>query len=288
VSASRQRASRVACGLVAVATLLGAAATAPAAPSRKKSPGIVVAKLAWGEQPVERSPEGRSAWKAVREGDPMHTGDHLRTSPTGVARLDFPWMVVTLGPGSELSVPPDAVLSTVLDRGRAEFSGEGRDIVKIEVGEGEIRGGGRLVLWREGTRTAATVLAGAFRVSARGRTVEIRGGEGTSLVDGQPPRDAAPLPGAPDGLVPGVDPVYVASGRTTELTWTPGKGDGGHHVEVLALQSDEVLLARNVSAPPARLEIPWLGTFRWRVSARAESGVESAPSSAGYVCVVER
>jgi len=288
MTVSRERASRLAIGVVLVATMLGVATLAPAA-SRKKSPGIVVAKLVWGEQPVERSPEGRRSWQRVREGDPMHTGDHLRTSPTGVARLDFPWMVVTLGPGSELSVPPDAVLSTVLDRGRAEFSGEGRDIVKIEVGEGEIRGGGRLVLWREGQRTAATALGGAFRVRARGRTVEIRAGEGTSLVDGQAPSDAIPLPSAPEGLVPGADPVYLSSGRTAELTWTPGTDDGGgHHVEVLALQSDDVLLARNVSAPPARVEIPWLGTFRWRVSARAQSGVESAPSSAGYVCVVEK
>lgn len=287
MTAPGAREGRLACALLAALVLVGAAAATPA-PSRKKSPGIVVAKVVWGEQPVERSAEGRSSWQRVREGDPMHTGDHLRTSATGVARLDFPWMMVTLGPGSELSVPPDAVLSTVLDRGRAEFSGEGRDIVKIEVGEGEIRGGGRLVLWREGERTAATALSGAFRVSARGRTVEIRAGEGTWLVDGQPPGDATPLPRSPDGLVPGSDPVYVSSGRAAELHWAPGTGASLHHVEVLSMRSDDVLLARNVSAPPARVEIPWLGTFRWRVSARAASGVESAPSSEGYVCVVER
>ena len=101
----------------------------------------------------------------------------------------------------------------------------------------------------------------------------------------QPPLLASPLPEAPDGLVPGGDPVYVPSGETTELHWTP-RGNA-HHVEVLALQSDDVLLARNISAPPVRIEIPWLGTYRWRVSARDGRGLESAPSSAGYVCVVD-
>jgi hypothetical protein len=59
-------------------------------------------------------------------------------------------------------------------------------------------------------------------------------------------------------------------------------------VEVLALQSDDVLLARNVSEPPVRIESPWLGTYRWRVSARDGRGLESPPSDEGYVCVVER
>jgi len=270
---------------VVAASLLLAAAPAASAPARSSS-GVIVAKLVWGEQPVERAESGSASWRRLREGEALRTGDHLRTSASGVARLDFPWMAVTLGPSSELSVPPKAVLSTVLERGRAEFSGEGRDIVKIEVGEGEIRGGGRLVLWREGKRTAATALAGAFRVSARGGTVEIRAGEGTTISDGGPPAEAGPLPGSPGELVPGPDPVYVQAGKPAELRWRAEANT--HHIEVLALKSDDVLLARNVGTPPARLEIPWLGTFRWRVSSRDPSGVESPPSAPGYVCVVEK
>jgi hypothetical protein len=59
-------------------------------------------------------------------------------------------------------------------------------------------------------------------------------------------------------------------------------------VEILALQNDDVLLARNVGAPPLTIEIPWLGTYRWRVSARDARGLEGPPSADGYVCVVER
>jgi hypothetical protein len=59
-------------------------------------------------------------------------------------------------------------------------------------------------------------------------------------------------------------------------------------VEILALQGDGVLLARDASAPPLRLEIPWLGTYRWRVAARDARGLESPPSSDGLICAVER
>jgi hypothetical protein len=43
-----------------------------------------------------------------------------------------------------------------------------------------------------------------------------------------------------------------------------------------------------VGAPPIRVEIPWLGTYRWRVSARDPRGIESPPSAEGLICSVER
>jgi hypothetical protein len=275
-------------GAVALALATGPVVPAPvlAAAPQSSAAGMTVAKLVWGDRPVERAEEGGESWQRLREGDPLRTGDRLRTTARGVARLDFPWMAVTLGPSSTLSVPASAVLSTVLEKGRAEFSGEGRDIVKIHVGEGEIRGGGRLVLWHEGERTAAAALEGAFRVSGGGATVEIKAGQGTSMIGGQAPAAASPLPDPPGGLVPGGDPAYVPSGKTAELHWTPA--GSAHHVEVLALQSDDVLLARNVGEPPLRIEIPWLGTYRWRVSARDARGLEGPPSTEGYVCVVEK
>jgi hypothetical protein len=230
--------------------------------------------------------EGKASWERLAEGGALRTGDRLRTSPDGVARLDFPWMGVTLGPSTILSVPASAVLSTVLEKGRAEFAGEGRDIVKIEVGDGEIRGGGRLVLWREGERTSAAALAGAFRVSGGGRILEIQAGQGTSMVKGQAPSPAVPLPEAPRGLLPGEDPAYVVEGQRAELHWTPG--EPAYHVAVLALEKDDVLLAREVGAPPLRIEIPWRGTFRWRVSARDAQGLEGPPSDPGYVVIVDQ
>jgi hypothetical protein len=78
----------------------------------------------------------------------------------------------------------------------------------------------------------------------------------------------------------------VRSGQPLDLRWTAA--GPSHHVEILALDRDEVLLAREAGAPPLRLEIPWLGTYRWRVSARDARGVESRPSTAGLICSVDR
>jgi hypothetical protein len=274
--------------VVAVVLTAALASPAPAQKARRDrvKRGIVVAKLAALDRVVERREEGRDEWRRLAEGDPVRTGDRVRTAPQGFARLDFPWMRVTLGPGSVLAVPAAFVLSTALEQGRAEFAGEGPDIVKIQVAEVEVRGGGRLVLRREAGVTAASALEGRFRIAAAGQSVTIEAGEGTAVADGQTPSPPSPLPPAPKGLFPGADPVYVVSGRAVDLHWEPS--GTGHHVEVLELGSDEVLLARESVVPPVRVEIPWLGTYRWRVSAREGRGVESRPSADGFVCVVER
>jgi hypothetical protein len=142
------------------------------------------------------------------------------------------------------------------------------------------------VLRRSVGRTSASVLVGSFRLRAAGRTVEVKAGEGTVVSDGRPPEPPAPLPAPPRGLLPGKDPVYVRSGQPVELRWT--EAGPSHHVEILDLREDEVLLAREAARPPLRLEIPWLGTYRWRVSARDARGVESRPSGEGLVCSVDR
>jgi hypothetical protein len=265
----------------------GAQAPAPPAPPRPPGAGIAIGELGWAARDVERAelPE-RSSWRRLAVGDKLRTGDTFRTSDDAVARLDFPWMAVTLGSSTMLTIPASTVLSTVLEQGRAEFAGPGRDIVKISVGESEVRGGGRLVLRRSVGRTSATALEGAFRVRAAGRTVEIKRGEGTVVMDGRPPEAPAPLPAAPRGLAPGKDPVYVRVGQSVDLRWTAG--GPAHRVEILALKTDEVLFAREVGAPPIRLEIPWLGTYRWRVATRDARGIESPPSADGLICAVDK
>jgi len=148
-----------------------------------------------------------------------------------------------------------------------------------------VRGGGRVVLRRTVGRTSVTALEGAFRVRAAGRTVEIKKGQGTFVMDGRPPEAARPIPSPPNRLRPGADVRYVRSGQPVELSWAAS--GSSQHVELLALQGDDdVLLARDVGAPPLRLAIPWLGTYRWRVSTRDARGVESAPSVTGLICSV--
>jgi hypothetical protein len=272
---------------LALAALTAAAVSmaAHSAASRRSKSGIVVADLTWVAGDVQCA-ETKGAWRAVARGDRLHTGDSLRTGADGLARVEFPWMNVTLASGGVLSVPGTAVLSTVLEQGRAEFFGSGRDIVKILVGDGELRGGGRLVLWRAGGRTSASALEGGFRVRAAERVVEIKAGEGTVIVDGQPPAASSALPLPPGRLRPGAETAYVRSGQPVELQWSAG--GRAHHVELLGLERDEVLLSRDASGPSLRLEVPWLGTYRWRVSTRDERGLESRPSAAGLLCAVER
>jgi hypothetical protein len=272
---------------LAAAARAGAQVPGPPDPPRPPGAGIAIGDLGWAARDVERAELPRkSSWRRLAAGDKLRTGDTFRTSDDATARLDFPWMAVTLGPSTMLTIPSSTVLSTVLEQGRAEFAGPGRDIVKILVGEGQVRGGGRLVLRRSVGRTSATALEGSFRVRAAGRTVEIKGGEGTVVMDGRPPEAPAPLPAAPRGLQPGKDPVYVRVGQSVDLRWTVA--GPSHHVEILALKTDEVLLAREVRAPPFRVEMPWLGTYRWRVSTRDARGIESPPSADGLICSVDR
>ena len=273
-------------GLFAVARAVSPQAAAPA-PPRPPGAGIAIGELAWADGDVERAELPlKSTWRRLVPGDKLRTGDTFRTGGEATVRLDFPWMTVGLSPSTMLTIPASTVLSTVLEQGRAEFAGPGRDIVKIRVGDGEVRGGGRLVLRRSVGLTSASVLEGTFRVRAAGRTVEIKAGQGTSVTDGAPPEAATPLPPAPGGLHPGSDPVYVRSGQPAELSWTAA--GPSHHVEILALEGDGVLLAREAAAPPLRLQIPWLGTYRWHVSARDARGVESRPSAEGVICSVDR
>jgi hypothetical protein len=265
---------------------------APAAPAPRPTPrprgsGIGIGSLAWLDREIERAElPAKASWQRLREGDALRTGDSFRTAPDATARLEFPWMAVTLGGATLFTIPASSVLSTVLEQGRAEFAGPGREMVKIRVGDGEVRGGGRLVLRRSVGRTSAAALEGSFRVRAAGRTVEIKAGQGTVVADGRPPDPPQPLPASPDGLEPGQDPLYVRAGQAAELRWTPT--GAAHHVEVLALDRDLVMMTRDVGPPPLRLELPWRGTYRWRVAARDGRGVESRPSGEGLICAVDR
>jgi hypothetical protein len=272
-------------GLLAIARGAFPQAAAPPAP-RPAGAGIAIGELAWADGSIERAelPE-KSSWRRLASGDKLRTGDTYRTAGEATVRFEF-LDEVGLSPSTMLTIPASTVLSTVLEQGRAEFAGPGRDIVKIRVGDGEVRGGGRLVLRRSVGRTSASVLEGSFRVRAAGRTVEIKAGQGTSVDDGAPPLPPSPLPPAPGGLHPGSDAVYVRSGQPAELSWIAG--GPSHHVEILALQDGGVLLAREAPAPPLRLEIPWPGTYRWRVSARDARGIESPPSTEGLICAVDR
>jgi hypothetical protein len=240
-----------------------------------------VARLGFVERGVELSSAG--AWRGAREGTAMHLGERLRTGADALARLDLPWMTMTLGPASAVAFPDDYLLSVVLDQGRLQLHAEKREILKLVTGEAEVRGQGRVVVRREGKTTLVTSLAGRFFVEGAGRTVALPSGMGTIVREGKPPVSPLRLPEPPERLSPGPDPQYVAPGEMVSLDWE-AKGSA-HEVEVLPVGSDDVLIQRDVGAPPLRLAIPWPGAFRWRVATRDERGLEGRPSADGLICV---
>ncbi len=232
------------------------------------APAPALARLSFVERRVERSSD--KGWQEAREGTAVRLGERLRTAADALARLDLPWMTMTVSPASTVAFPDAYLLSAVLERGRMQVHAEKRETLKLVTGEAEVRGQGWVVVRREGKATLVTSLAGRFLVEGAGKSVALPAGTGTIVREGKPPLPPQALPEAPQGLVPGSDPQYVAPGDTVSLSWTPRGAT--HQVEVLPVGSDDVLIQRDVGAPPWRVAIPWPGAFRWRVAARDERG----------------
>ncbi len=265
------------------AALLAATVAVPAAAAES---ALALARVSLVEQKVELAKKG-ATWQAAVEGGPVRIGEALRTGPDAVARLELPWMAMTLGPGSTVSFPDDFLLSASLDRGRALVEAQGRDALKVVTAEAEVRGQGRAVLRRQGQETLVTCLAGKFHVHGGDAAVTLSAGRGTVVRAGSAPSapEAVPAPPA-GGMWPGRDPVYVTPGESLELRW---KGSApGYQIELLPVGSDVVLLQRDVPAPPARIALPWEGAFRWRVSALDRRGLEGTPSEDGLIAVDAR
>lgn len=272
---SCSRALRAAAGVLGPLLVL-------AVPARAQSP-LALARLSLVEQKVELAKSGAS-WQAAVEGGPLQIGEALRTGPEAVARLELPWMALTVSPGATLRFPDEFVLSAVLEGGRAVVEARGRDALKLIAGDAEVRGKGRAVVRRQGQSTLVTCLEGRFYVSGAQGTVILNAGRGTVAVDGRAPSAATDLPPAPsEDLWPGRDPVYVVPGAPVELRWQADSP--AYQVEILPMGSDVVLIQRDVDAPPARIALPWPGAFRWRVSSRDRRGLEGAPSADGLIAV---
>jgi hypothetical protein len=256
---------------------------APAA-AQEARVGIPVASISLATGRVERASAGAN-WAAAKEGEPLRTGESLRTGPDGAARVQFPWMGVALGPDTVLRVPGGHILSTVLENGRVELVTDG-DIVKLRAGTLDIRGRGRIVVRHDGSRTAVMSQTDAVKVtSAGGKTVELEAGEAL-VADGERVRGPLPLPPAPRIISPAGDPLYVQPATAVPLQWA-----GTAHrfvVELVPLETDTPLLSTETTGTYAEVRVPWLGLYRWRVTGVDRNGLETAPSEEGLICVVEK
>jgi hypothetical protein len=251
-------------------------------PSPAAAQGAFLARLSLVESRVELA--GRRHVQAAAEGGPLQVGEALRTGPEAVARLELPWMALTLGAGATLRFPDAFLLSASLESGRALVETEDREALKIVTAEAEVRGLGRAVVRREGRATLVSCLAGKFVVEGGPTAVVLTAGRGTVAATGRAPSPPEAVPAPPsEGLWPGADPVYVAPGEPLELRWKGGAP--AYQVELLPVGSEVVLLQRDVAAPPARIAVPWEGAFRWRVSARDQRGLEGVPSAYGLIAV---
>lgn len=257
------------------------------ASAQKASPPapIAIAKIAYVDDLVERQARGEG-WARVTEGMELRIGDRLRTGRRGSARIDFPWMSVALAGSSQLSVPASLVLSTVLEEGRVEQTAPRGEMIKLVTAEARIRGEGRVVVRRENGRTLVSALAGSFRIDGAGKPVSLASGQGTIVAAGRAPLPPVPLAPAPTALDPGDDPLYVLPSEPVTMRFMSTAT--AHHVEVVTIDSNEVLLQRELGTGPATVVIPWEGTFRWRVSARDKDGLEGLPSKEGLIAVVAK
>jgi hypothetical protein len=247
-------------------------------------PGIPVARLLILGSGVEKAAHGEP-FRPVADGDRLRTGDRIRTGPGALARIQLPWMALTVGADSELLIPPSAILSAVLERGRAELAAEGNDLLKLRTPEGEIRGRGRLVVRRDGTATLVMGLAGAFRVEAAGKVMAVPQGQGVIMRAGSPPEGPLDLPPPPTDVAPGEDPVYLKREGTLRVAFAAT--EPRHHLQVRALDGGEVVVDRDLGTPPHAVRVPWIGTWRVQVSSVDARGLEGPPSPPGYVVVVE-
>jgi len=262
------------------------AAAALAAPAKPPAGGVAsLGRLTYVERLVEQAGD-TGAWGPAREGTPMRLGTRVRTAADGVARIELPWMAVTVSPSASVSFPDEDILSTVLEQGRLGLTADTRDILKVVTGEAEVRGRGRVVVRREGRRTLVTAISGRFTVEGAGKVVVLGPGKGTVVGDKQVPTAPVDAPEPPKALKPGADPLYILPGTPINLQAAVKRAS--NQIEVLPVGSEVVLLQKDVGAPPWKLDIPWPGAFRWRVSSRDDRGLEGKPSSEGQICVDDK
>jgi hypothetical protein len=258
------------------------AALAIAAWARAQPAPPPLARLTVVDRTAELREKGRD-WQNALEGAELPVGAALRVGPDAVARLELPWMALTLSAGASLRFADQFLLSASLGSGRALVEAESHDALPIVTEEAAVRGRGRAVVRRSGRATLVTCLAGRFHVSSARGALSIGPGEGSVVLPGRAPSLSRHVPDPPSGLWPGRDPVYLEAGAAIELRWR-GRA-AAYEVELLPVGTEVVLVQRDVVAPPARIAIPWPGAFRWRVAALDAQGIEGLPSEEGLLAV---
>jgi len=274
--------------LAGIILLLALAGSARAQGKGKAAPSppagaLELARLGFVEGGVEVLHPG-GAWAAAAEDQALFVGDRVRTLKGGTARLEFPWTAVAVGDGSEVLLPNARVLTLQLARGRLDIDPE-QTLLRVVTDEAVVSGSGRTLVRREGSATFVGSSNGGADVEGKGKVVRLGINKGTLVTAGKPPGEPTTLGPAPKVISPKADPRYVRPGQPVHLIWTGA--EAAYHIEVLSIDSDVPVVSLDIDAREYDLQLPWLGTFRWRVAGRV-GPVESQPSGEGLVCVVEK
>lgn len=280
--------------LLAAFFLLGAMAP-PALGQARPQPGrspaatpsdesrVEVARLGLAEGPVEVQRTG-GPWGPATADLALAIGDRVRTLKGGSARLDFPWTAIAMSDTSEVALEKNRVLTLKLERGRLDMDPE-QTLLRVVTDEAVLSGSGRTLVRREGGVTFVGSNNGGAVVEAQGKVVRLGVNGSTTVKTNAAPTDPIAMKPPPRVVSPASDPRYVRPGQAVRLVWTGD--DPVYHLAILSIDSDVPFMSIDVEATEHELQLPWLGTFRWRVSGR-KGAVETQPSGEGLICVVEK
>jgi hypothetical protein len=93
------------------------------------------------------------------------------------------------------------------------------------------------------------------------------------------------LPDPPQATDVGADAPYILKDTAFRMSWSSSTPVS--HLQLIAVPSGDVYFADDIKGSSHQTALP-VGLYRWRVFALRESGLESAPSSEGLICVVDR
>lgn len=207
-------------------------------------------KVDWLREEVEARPPSAFDWRDAEQNMPLWRLYRVRTGEASSAGIEFvdqselrmreQALLVVYGPGAGKSRLKRAVRTSVsLERGgiRGGLARLDQAAMQVKTAGSRIRLASRdsQIQVDEDETTAVSVYDGRASVSAKGATVTVEDGEGTTVKKGERPEKPRPLP-KPPRWVGDVDSMVVAVPQggvgSFQLNWATVKGAARYRVEL--------------------------------------------------------
>ena len=198
------------------AALVAAVAALSACKGKKSSDLAELSEVLAGR--AERTHE-EEAWRGAAAGDHFRTGDAVRTSPDGGARIRF-----TAGGGLKMGADTTIRFGAGKVAVEGELTAEQDAVLELELGRAEISAGSRVMIERRGDEVRFDVLVGRAVVTRDDEVTELSAGDaldvevGGARVERVAGRASAPKPDAGAGAV---RPPSDAGARAPHLDIRP-------------------------------------------------------------------